>query len=116
LATTERGYTAKNGTQVPERTDWHNIVMWGGLAEIAHKYLHKGSKVYVEGKIRTRSYTKEGTTETRYVTEVMVDNMEMLTPPAQQAAPAPIPQPAANPAQQSVQTPAKDPYQNDLPF
>ena len=56
LATTDRAYTLANGTQVPERTEWHNIVLWRGLAETAEKYVHKGDKLYIEGKIRTRSY------------------------------------------------------------
>ena len=56
LATTDRAYTLSNGTQVPERTEWHNLVLWRGLAETAEKYVHKGDKLYVEGKIRTRSY------------------------------------------------------------
>ena len=46
LATTERGYTLQNGTQVPDRTDWHNIVMWRGLADIVEKYVHKGDRLY----------------------------------------------------------------------
>ena len=56
LATTDRAYTLANGTQVPERTEWHNIVLWRGLAETAEKYVHKGDKLYIEGKIRSRSY------------------------------------------------------------
>ena len=56
LATSDKAYTLANGTQVPERTEWHNIVLWRGLAEIAEKYVHKGDKLYIEGKIRTRSY------------------------------------------------------------
>lgn len=77
LATTERGYTAVNGTQVPDRTEWHNIVLWRGLAEIAEKYVHKGSKIYIEGKIRTRSYDDQQGNK-RYITEVWGDNMELL--------------------------------------
>lgn len=77
LATTDRGYTLQNGTQVPERTEWHNIVMWKGLAEVAEKYLHKGDKIYVEGKIRTRSY-EDNKQIKRSITEIFVDNMEML--------------------------------------
>lgn len=50
LATTDRAYTLANGTQVPERTEWHNLVLWRGLAETAEKYVHKGDKLYVEGK------------------------------------------------------------------
>ena len=56
LATTERGYTLQNGTQVPDRTEWHNIVLWRGLAQTAEKYVHKGDKLYIEGKIKSRSY------------------------------------------------------------
>lgn len=83
LATTEKGYTLQNGTQVPDRTEWHNIVMWKGLAEVAEKYLHKGDKIYVEGKIRTRSY-EDNNKVRRYVTEIFVDNMEMLVVKQQQ--------------------------------
>ena len=56
LATTERGYTLQNGTQVPDRTEWHNIILWNKLAETVEKYVHKGDKLYIEGKIRSRSY------------------------------------------------------------
>lgn len=79
LATTDRAYTLSNGTQVPERTEWHNIVLWRGLAEVAEKYVHKGDKLYIEGKIRTRSYDDQNGVK-RYVTEIFADNMEMLTP------------------------------------
>lgn len=79
LATTDRGYTLQNGTQIPDRTEWHNIVASNRLAEIVDKYVHKGDKLYVEGKIRTRSYTDQSGA-TRYITEIYVDNMEMLTP------------------------------------
>ena len=77
LATTDRAYTLANGTQVPERTEWHNLVLWRGLAETAEKYVHKGDKLYVEGKIRTRSYDDQ-TGAKRYVTEIFVDSMELL--------------------------------------
>lgn len=78
LATSERGYTSSNGTQVPERTEWHNLVLWRGLADVAEKYVRKGDKLYVEGKIRTRSYDDKNGGKL-YVTEIFVDNMEMLT-------------------------------------
>lgn len=81
LATSEKGYTLQNGTQVPERTEWHNIVLWRGLAEVAEKYIHKGDKLYIEGKIRTRSYDDQAGVK-RYVTEIFADNMEMLSPRA----------------------------------
>ncbi|MGN0048303.1 MAG: single-stranded DNA-binding protein [Bacteroides sp.] len=79
LATTEKGYTLQNGTQIPDRTEWHNLVFRGKLGEVVDKYVHKGDKLYVEGKIRTRSYDDQAGIK-RYVTEIFVDNMEMLTP------------------------------------
>lgn len=79
LATTERGYTLQNGTQVPDRTEWHNLVFRNKLADIVDKYVHKGDKLYVEGKIFTRSYDDQSGIK-RYVTEIFVDQMEMLTP------------------------------------
>ena len=75
LATTEN-YKNKQGERVSQ-TEWHNIVLWRGLAEIAEKYLKKGSSVYIEGKIRTRKWEdKEG--NNRYTTEILGDNMTML--------------------------------------
>ena len=56
LATTERGYTLQNGTQVPDHTDWHNVILWRRMAEIVEKYVHKGDKLYVEGRIRYTTY------------------------------------------------------------
>lgn len=79
LATTERGYTLPNGTQVPDRTDWHNIVMYRGLAKIVEKYVHKGDKLYVEGRIHYRTYDDQKGIR-HYVTEVYADNMELLSP------------------------------------
>ena len=83
LATTERGYTLPNGTSVPDRTDWHNIVLWRGLAKIAERYVHKGDKLFVEGRIRYRSYDDQKGVR-RFVTEIMVENMELLSPKSQQ--------------------------------
>ncbi len=78
LATTERAYTLQNGTQVPERTEWHNIVLWGGLAEVAERYVHKGDRIYIEGKIRTNTYEDQNGIR-RYRTEILADTMEMLS-------------------------------------
>ena len=75
LATTE-SYKDKMGNKV-DQTEWHNVVLWRGLAGVAEQYLKKGSSIYVEGKIRSRSYQdKEGVT--KYVTEIFGDNMTML--------------------------------------
>lgn len=84
LATTERGYTLPNGTHVPDRTDWHNIVMWKNLAKIAERYVHKGDKLYIEGRIRYRSYDDQKGVR-RFVTEIYAENMELLTPKASAA-------------------------------
>lgn len=139
LATTERGFTLANGTQVPDRTEWHNIVASNRLAEIVDKYVHKGDKLYLEGKIRTRSYNDQ-TGAMRYITEIFVDNMEMLTPKGtnpstgatasgQQAGASQMQQPTANLAQQPQQVqqqtqqpqqsqaqPVQDNPADDLPF
>jgi single-strand DNA-binding protein len=75
MATSE-SYKDRTTGEKKEITEWHNIVLWRGLAEIAQKYLHKGDLVFIEGKLRTRSWEKEGVT--RYTTEVVGDNMTML--------------------------------------
>lgn len=79
LATTERGYTLPNGTQVPDRTDWHNLLFDRRLAKIVEKYVHKGDKLYVEGRLRNRSYDDKRGIRHQY-TEIEVENMEFLTP------------------------------------
>lgn len=75
IATSE-SYKDRTTGEKKEITEWHNIVLWRGLAEISQKYLHKGDQVYIEGKLRTRSWEKEGVT--RYTTEVVADSMTML--------------------------------------
>lgn len=75
LATTERGYTLKNGTQVPDHTDWHTILLYRGLAKIVERYVHKGDKLYIEGKIRYRSYD-DNRGMRKNVTEILAENME----------------------------------------
>jgi len=123
LATTEFSRD-KEGNEV-QHTEWHNIVMWRGLAEIAEQFLHKGSQVYIEGKIRTRSFDgKDG--QKKYVTEIQADNLVLLGgrkegngenfTPSQSSAPASQPHPA-----QAVVPPITEPLaqQNDhedLPF
>jgi single-strand DNA-binding protein len=75
LATSE-SYTAKNGDKVTT-TEWHNIVLWRGLADVAEKYVTKGRQLYIEGRIKTRSYDdKDG--NKRYITEIVADVMQML--------------------------------------
>lgn len=104
VATTER-YTDQQGNK-QEQTEWHSVTLWGGLADVADKYLHKGSQVYIEGKIRTREYEAKG--EKRYATEIMANDMKLLGRPKdandtpQAVAPAP-------------QAPVP-PYSDNLPF
>lgn len=130
LATTERGYTAQNGTQVPERTEWHNIVAWRGLAKLTENYIRKGSSLYIEGKLRTRNYQDQNG-NTRYVTEIYADEIQLLgkkpeggvtplqqQPAANNSAPyqaQPSAQPNPQPAQQPAQAAANDP-EDELPF
>lgn len=72
LATTERGFKTRDGQEIPDRTEWHNIVAWRGLAKLAENYIKKGSQLYVEGKIRTRSYDDANGVK-RYITEIVAD-------------------------------------------
>lgn len=76
IATTEKGYTNQNGQQIPDRTEWHNIVCWGKTAEVIEKYVHKGSSVYIQGKLHTRTYEKDG--QKHYATEIECETMQML--------------------------------------
>jgi single-strand DNA-binding protein len=108
LATTERAFTMQNGTQVPERTEWHNIVAWRGLAELSEKYIRKGSQLYIEGKIQTRSWEKDGIK--RYTTEIYADTIQLLGKKAE-----------SNDAINTVATPTETnlapPHaEDDLPF
>lgn len=110
VATTERGYTLQNGTQVPDRTEWHNVVCFGKLAEVVEKYLKKGAKVFVEGKMRTRQYDdKNGVS--RSIMEIHAEAMEMLDSKQQTAQ---QPQQAA-PSTTQYNNPANN-DKDDLPF
>lgn len=101
LATSERAYTNKNGVQVPERTEWHNIVVFGNTVNVVEARVRKGQPLYIEGKLRSRKYTDRNNQE-RTVTEVVVDVLELLNrntaaqqPPTEQGTPIPASQ---NPA------------------
>lgn len=79
IATSE-SYTDRNTGEKRETTDWHDIVVWRGLAEVVEKYVKKGTKVYIEGRLKKRSWQdKEGST--RYTTEVLCDNLTILSRP-----------------------------------
>lgn len=79
IATSET-YTDKQSGEKRTNTEWHNVVLWRKLAETAEKYLHKGSQVYIEGKIRTRSWDDESG-QKRYATEIVGDVMQLLGRP-----------------------------------
>ena len=117
IATSER-YKDKNGNQV-DKTEWHNIVMWRGLADIAEKYLKKGSQVFIEGKLRTRSWDDQNGNK-RYTTEVLADNMTLLGRPegggsqgGNNSAPSAS---ASAPSQSDKPSASMDDIDDDLPF
>ena len=85
MATSEPAYTLQNGVQVPEKTEWHNVVAWGRLADIVEQYLPKGTQVYVEGKMRTREYTDKENVK-RWTTEVVAEQIILLRGSTQQQA------------------------------
>lgn len=76
MATTEKGYTTQSGQQIPDKTEWHNIVCWGKTAEVVERFVHKGSQLYIQGKMRTRTYEKDG--QTRYSFEVECENLQLI--------------------------------------
>lgn len=106
----------QNGTVVPDRTEWHNIVAWRGLADIAEKYIRKGTQIYVEGKLQTRSWEKDGIK--RYTTEIVADSIELLGRRGDsQSADVPPPPPASSepqPAAPSLSSEEDD--DSPLPF
>jgi len=109
LATHERW--TKDGSRT-EHTEWHNIVMWRGLAEIAEKYVRKGSMLYIEGRLRSRSYDdKDG--NKRFTIEILADTMNFAgSKPEGGTPPQPIAQPAVTPDAPPLE-PATD---DDMPF
>ena len=135
LATTER-YRDRNG-ETRENTEWHSIVAWRSNADLVEKFVHKGSQIYIEGKLRTRQWTDQ-TGNKRFTTEVQADNIQLLgkrpdAPQGAQTAPAapaygaqpqggyqgqvnasPAPQPAPQPVYQAPAAPAAT--DDDLPF
>ncbi|MCC8119314.1 MAG: single-stranded DNA-binding protein [Bacteroidales bacterium] len=77
LATTERARRTASGVEIPERTEWHNIVMYDAAAEIAERYIRKGTRLLIEGKIRTRTWEDRNTIK-RTITEIYVDTFDIL--------------------------------------
>lgn len=90
VGVTEKGYTTKDGKKVDDRTDWFSVQAWRGLAEVIEKYVNKGDKLYIDGRMKSRQYEKDGVKKTAW--ELVAENIELLTPKkdgqSSQAAPA----------------------------
>jgi len=108
LATSERGYTLANGTVVPERTEWHNVVVRRDLVPFVEKWVKKGSGVYVEGKIRTRNYD-DASGNKRYITEIYADRIEFYSTGSRPADNTATGTTVQQPAQQPVNTQSPNP-------
>ena len=124
LATSEK-YRDRSG-ELRENTEWHNIVAWRNSADVAEKFVHKGTQLYIEGRLRTRSYTSQDGSK-KYTTEITVDNLQLLgkreggidepyPAPSPAPAPAPAPQPTPAPAPRPAPQPDLEPKDDDLPF
>jgi single-strand DNA-binding protein len=118
VATSERGYTLTNGTEVPERTEWHNIQVSRDRVQFVEKFVKKGSLVYVEGKIRTRNYDDQSGVK-HYITEIHADRVEFYSlgrrPDSADEGSTP---PSSQPSQTATQAapPAASDNADDLPF
>ena len=113
VATSERGYTLANGTVIPERTEWHNIVVRRDQVQFVEKWVKKGSSVYIEGKIRTRNYDDQAGVK-RYMTEIHADRVEFYSTPRREDATAQTGGEASAPTQPVAQPAAtfQQPTQN----
>jgi len=112
---TNRVYTDANGNQI-KKTDWHRIVVWRKLAEVANNYLKKGSLVYIEGRLETRSWTDQNNV-TRYMTEVIGEILQMVGPKADRPeAPMEEPQVPEELPTAEPEAPPPEPSEDDLPF
>jgi single-strand DNA-binding protein len=114
LATSET-FKDKTTGERREQTEWHNVVAWRGLAEITEKYLRKGSKVYVEGKLRTRQW-QDKDNNTRYTTEIIADEMTLLDRASGDGGGHRAAAPAAQSAPTSASPAVSSDDMDDLPF
>lgn len=115
IATTDR-FKNKQGDQ-QERTEWHNIVVWAGLAEICGKYLTKGKQVYIEGRIQNRSYDDRDGNK-RYITEIVANEMQMLSRSGDQGSSSGSGGRPTSPAEDYSSSPQEPPFNpdDDIPF
>lgn len=115
LATSDRAFKTRDGQEVPERTEWHNIVAWRGLAKIAESYIKKGSQLYIEGKLRTRSYDDANGVK-RYSTEVVADIINLLGRRPSSDSGAPYSQPEGDSQPNTIKVHPQNPPANDPPI
>ena len=124
LATTVKGYTSRDGKTYPDRTEWHRLVAWRGLAEIVEKFVKKGNRLYVEGELRYNEYEGQDGVKRR-IAEIYLDKMEMLTSKGE-GKPLPpdpgVPQQPQNPETKAPAPPAQQQMdfsagpEDDIPF
>ena len=115
VATTDKGYTTKSGSVIPERTEWHSVVLWGALATAAEKILRKSACVFVEGKLRTRGWEDRNGLK-HYRTEIEAESFQILDRANGTSEPANAPQ-APERGQRPQSTAQSGPGKNeDLPF
>ncbi len=129
VATTERGFTTRDGREIPDKTEWHNIVCYGNLATVIQNYVRKGSSLYVEGKIRYREFTDQQN-QKRYITEINADEVQLLdkreesqqqnasvaSQNAPQSTNAPQTNNLSSGTQETRQTDGNEENSDDLPF
>lgn len=114
IATSETWKDKTSGENV-ERTEWHRVVMFQRLAEIVGEYLHKGSKIYIEGRLQTRKWQDKTTGQDRYTTEIVADSMQMLDSKGG-AGSAPSVEKSSNTSSMTETAPALDTFDDDVPF
>lgn len=112
IASSER-WTDKDG-QKQERTEWHNCVVWRKGAELINRYVAKGHRIYVEGKLQTRSWEKDGVK--RYSTEIVVEKFEFLQSKSDQTAGNQDSESPQQHHEQPAPAPTSQPIEDDLPF
>jgi len=116
IATSENWKDKQTGEQ-QERTEWHRVVFFNRLAEIAGEYLRKGSKIYIEGSLRTRKWQDQSGVE-RYTTEIVANEMQMLDSKGAggQASPSPLSQAKSAPAESATAMSVNEEFDDDIPF
>lgn len=115
IATSE-GWKDKQSGEMQEKTEWHRVVFYQRLAEIAGEYLRKGSKVYVEGRLQTRKWQDKNTGQDRYTTEIIASEMQMLDSKGGSSDNSSYEKPAAAATGTADAAPALDSFDDDIPF